>query len=156
MTSFSHHRMTKGIFLYFRTVIFPLCFYICVFIHVQNLCFYFVLFKICNQYRNNDLCLGWIYNFAGKSAFFLREKLQDEFSKQIGSVFTQWEGDIQKSKDAEEKLEVWTHSWLNLNIHSILWYISVRLSKLQYFSDLSLFIVFVSFFTKSGWFWTSF
>lgn len=34
-----------------------------------------------------------------------REKLQDEFSKQIGSVFTQWEGDIQKSKDAEEKLE---------------------------------------------------
>ena len=35
-----------------------------------------------------------------------REKIQEEFGKQIGSVFTQWEGDIQKSKDAEEKLEV--------------------------------------------------
>jgi len=34
-----------------------------------------------------------------------REKIQEEFGKQIGSVFTQWEGDIQKSKDAEEKLE---------------------------------------------------
>lgn len=32
--------------------------------------------------------------------------MQEEFGKQIGSVFTQWEGDIQKSKDAEEKLEV--------------------------------------------------
>ncbi|XP_066935277.1 synaptonemal complex protein 3-like [Clytia hemisphaerica] len=34
-----------------------------------------------------------------------REKMQEEFGKQISSVFTQWEGDIQKSKDAEEKLE---------------------------------------------------
>ena len=40
----------------------------------------------------------------------LREKMQDEFGKQISSVFTQWEGDIQKAKDAEEKLEV-----LNIN-----------------------------------------
>jgi len=32
--------------------------------------------------------------------------MQDEFGKQIASVFNQWESDIQKSKDAEEKLEV--------------------------------------------------
>lgn len=34
-----------------------------------------------------------------------REKMNDEFGKQIGSVFGQWESDVQKSKDAEEKLE---------------------------------------------------
>lgn len=38
--------------------------------------------------------------------FFFREKMNDEFSKQIASVFNQWESDIQKSKDSEEKLEV--------------------------------------------------
>ena len=32
--------------------------------------------------------------------------MQEEFGKQISSVFAQWDGDIQKSKDAEEKLEV--------------------------------------------------
>lgn len=32
--------------------------------------------------------------------------MQDEFGKQIASVFSQWESDIQKSKDGEEKLEV--------------------------------------------------
>ena len=35
-----------------------------------------------------------------------REKMQEEFGKQISSVFSQWESDIQKSKEAEEKLEV--------------------------------------------------
>ena len=38
--------------------------------------------------------------------FFFREKMNDEFSKQIASVFNQWESDIQKSKDSEDKLEV--------------------------------------------------
>ena len=32
--------------------------------------------------------------------------MQEEFGKQISSVFSQWESDIQKSKDGEEKLEV--------------------------------------------------
>ena len=32
--------------------------------------------------------------------------MRGEYDKQMGSVFTQWEIDIQKSKDSEEKLEV--------------------------------------------------
>lgn len=43
---------------------------------------------------------------SGLINFFFREKMNDEFSKQIASVFNQWESDIQKSKDSEEKLEV--------------------------------------------------
>jgi len=34
-----------------------------------------------------------------------RDNMNGEFSKQISSVFGQWESDIQKSKDSEEKLE---------------------------------------------------
>eukprot|EP00112_Aurelia_sp_Birch-Aquarium-sp1_P013418 Seg2847.2 transcript_id=Seg2847.2/GoldUCD/mRNA.D3Y31 product="Synaptonemal complex protein 3" protein_id=Seg2847.2/GoldUCD/D3Y31 len=34
-----------------------------------------------------------------------RKKLVEEFTKQISSVFTQWESDLTKSKESEEKLE---------------------------------------------------
>lgn len=33
--------------------------------------------------------------------------MNEEFCKQIGGVFSQWESDVQKSKDSEEKLEAW-------------------------------------------------
>lgn len=38
--------------------------------------------------------------------FLYRKKLCEEFTKQIASVFTQWENDIAKTKENEEKLEV--------------------------------------------------
>ncbi|XP_057290266.1 synaptonemal complex protein 3-like [Hydractinia symbiolongicarpus] len=34
-----------------------------------------------------------------------RDKMNEEFCKQIGGVFSQWESDVHKSKDSEEKLE---------------------------------------------------
>ena len=33
-------------------------------------------------------------------------KLNGEYDKQITAVFTQWESDLQKTKEAEEKLQV--------------------------------------------------
>ena len=41
----------------------------------------------------------------------------DEFGKQINLVFTQWESDIQKSKDSEEKLEVTIYKFILLQFN---------------------------------------
>lgn len=35
-----------------------------------------------------------------------RHKLSEEYQKQVVSVFLQWESDMQKVKEAEEKLQV--------------------------------------------------
>ena len=35
-----------------------------------------------------------------------RQKLSDEFSKQVSTVFQQWETDLEKAKEQEEKLQV--------------------------------------------------
>lgn len=35
-----------------------------------------------------------------------REKLSEEFNKQIKSVFTQWDADLTKAKEQEDKLQV--------------------------------------------------
>ncbi|KAK6973321.1 synaptonemal complex protein 3-like isoform X2 [Biomphalaria glabrata] len=39
-----------------------------------------------------------------KNQQILRERLQEEFSKQVFLVYQQWESDIEKSKEQEEKL----------------------------------------------------
>lgn len=38
--------------------------------------------------------------------FFTRSSHYEEFSKQVMNVLTQWETDLQKTREAEEKLEV--------------------------------------------------
>ena len=35
-----------------------------------------------------------------------RQKLQDEYVRQVGTVFQQWESDLEKAKEQEEKLNV--------------------------------------------------
>lgn len=37
---------------------------------------------------------------------FNRQKLQDEYVRQVGTVFQQWESDLEKAKEQEEKLNV--------------------------------------------------
>lgn len=43
-----------------------------------------------------------IYN----ACIFNRQKLQDEYVRQVGTVFQQWESDLEKAKEQEEKLNV--------------------------------------------------
>ena len=40
------------------------------------------------------------------ASFPNRQKLHDEFSRQVVGVFSQWESDVDKTKDQEEKLAV--------------------------------------------------
>lgn len=42
-----------------------------------------------------------------------RQKLHDEFRRQIMSVFDQWDSDVEKLKDQEEKLSVSFNLFLN-------------------------------------------
>ena len=52
--------------------------------------------------------MGCIMFYVIKDLFNLHSSvsMRGEYDKQMGGVFTQWEIDIQKSKDSEEKLEV--------------------------------------------------
>lgn len=59
-----------------------------------------------NNLKNVTVYERFSNKMFGLINFFFREKMNDEFSKQIASVFNQWESDIQKSKDSEDKLEV--------------------------------------------------
>ena len=38
--------------------------------------------------------------------FFNRIKLQDEYNRQVNNVLQQWDSDIEKTKEQEEKLTV--------------------------------------------------
>lgn len=40
------------------------------------------------------------------ACIFNRQKLQDEYVRQVGTVFQQWESDLEKAKEQEEKLNV--------------------------------------------------
>ena len=55
-----------------------------------------------------------IYNFI-----LFRKKLTDEFKHQMTSFATQWEADLEKSKEQEDKLQV-IKSFGNLNIKMII------------------------------------
>ena len=59
-----------------------------------------------NNLKNVTVYERFSNKMFGLINFFFREKMNDEFSKQIASVFNQWESDIQKSKDSEDKLGV--------------------------------------------------
>ena len=59
-----------------------------------------------NNLKNVTVYERFSNKMFGLINFFFREKMNDEFSKQIASIFNQWESDIQKSKDSEDKLEV--------------------------------------------------
>ena len=61
-------------------------------------CFYFIiyLFEISRLSLNNDAHLS----------FLCRAKLSDEYNRQVLSVFTQWESDLAKTKEQEEKMQV--------------------------------------------------
>ena len=45
------------------------------------------------------------YDDVFKQQLDERNKLTEEFTKQIGNVFTQWENDLAKAKDVEDKLD---------------------------------------------------
>lgn len=45
------------------------------------------------------------------ACIFNRQKLQDEYVRQVGTVFQQWESDLQKAKEQEEKLNVIFYSF---------------------------------------------
>lgn len=45
-------------------------------------------------------------HFLDRFNFFIRGTHYDEFSKQVMNVLNQWETDLQKTREAEEKLEV--------------------------------------------------
>lgn len=48
-------------------------------------------------------CQGLFLDYLN---FFIRGTHYDEFSKQVMNVLNQWETDLQKTREAEEKLEV--------------------------------------------------
>lgn len=48
-----------------------------------------------------------------------RSKLKDEYQKQMMSVLTQMENDIDKTKDAEEKVEVYIGLYVDLMMDCI-------------------------------------
>lgn len=52
----------------------------------------------------NNACINFFYNCC--TCIFNRQKLQDEYVRQVGTVFQQWESDLEKAKEQEEKLNV--------------------------------------------------
>lgn len=57
------------------------------------------------------------------ACIFNRQKLQDEYVRQVGTVFQQWESDLEKAKEQEEKLNV-TKS---IHLHHIIILYSITL-----------------------------
>lgn len=57
------------------------------------------------------------------ACIFNRQKLQDEYVRQVGTVFQQWESDLEKTKEQEEKLNV-TKS---IHLHHIIILYSITL-----------------------------
>jgi len=52
-------------------------------------------------------CHFFPYNFYNLLVYLLiRQRLQDEYFKQVNVVFQQWESDIEKTKEQETKLTV--------------------------------------------------
>lgn len=61
------------------------------------------------------------------ACIFNRQKLQDEYVRQVGTVFQQWESDLEKAKEQEEKLNV-TKS---IHLHHII--ILYSITAIQHF-----------------------
>lgn len=47
-----------------------------------------------------------IVHMINNACILNRQKLQDEYVRQVGTVFQQWESDLEKAKEQEEKLNV--------------------------------------------------
>lgn len=47
-----------------------------------------------------------VVHMINNACIFNRQKLQDEYVRQVGTVFQQWESDLEKAKEQEEKLNV--------------------------------------------------
>lgn len=62
-------------------------------------------------------------HMINNDCIFNRQKLQDEYVRQVGTVFQQWESDLEKAKEQEEKLNV-TKS---IHLHHIIILYSITL-----------------------------
>lgn len=56
----------------------------------------------------NNACINFfiIVHMINNACILNRQKLQDEYVRQVGTVFQQWESDLEKAKEQEEKLNV--------------------------------------------------
>lgn len=64
-----------------------------------------------------------VVHMINNACIFNRQKLQDEYVRQVGTVFQQWESDLEKAKEQEEKLNV-TKS---IHLHHIIILYSITL-----------------------------